>query len=122
MTDGEINYAVKSGAMQHRQNTRDAIANRTEFKTGGGLRGGPTEGTTGALWGEAQRAYFEDAGWIIYVVYSYKTPIAWATQDYDTGIQWTVVTDSFSPTTKTHQGVVRSALNAAGREYREVGE
>lgn len=41
-----------------------------------------------------------------YVVYSYETPIA----AYVPGIGWWVNSDSYSPTTRQHQGIVRRAL------------
>lgn len=44
---------------------------------------------------------------IDYVVYSYKTPIAWHTTDGD----WIVVETRFSQTTTRHQSVVRRAVS-----------
>ena len=111
-------YSVKSGSRQSRQNTRDAIVNREEFKTGGGLTGGRPSGEFGGLPEKAWIAYLNLASAISYVVFSYKTPIAW----WADGFGWTVVTDYFGPTTSVHQGVVRAALSAAGYKYKEVGD
>ena len=49
----------------------------------------------------------EEAGWDgIYVVYSYKTPIAWRLPDG----RWRLLERKFSRTTTGHQTLVRQAL------------
>ena len=42
----------------------------------------------------------------VYVVYSYRTPVAWCQNG-----SWHVVTQKFSRTTSRHQSAVRSALS-----------
>lgn len=109
-------YAVKSGSMKSRQNTRDAIAERRTFKTGGALRGSAIVqlSHTGQLSGDALDSYWQSVNSIDYVVYSYATPIAWHD---DKG--WKVVQDKFSVTTTLHQSAVSQALH--GIDYKKVG-
>jgi hypothetical protein len=100
-------YAVKVGP--NRQNTVDAIRERRTFSTSGALRGGPSEGSIGMLSPRHREAYYQDAGRIDYVVYSYRTPIAWHVEGLAAG-EWYIVDDKFSVTTTYHQSAVRSAL------------
>lgn len=113
-------YAVKGDRHdgRHVQNTRDAIVKRRAFQTAGGLSGGKPTGEAGKLRGEYFEAYcnaVEAGGGIYYVVYSYKTPIAWFT---DAG--WMVVDQWFSTTSTAHRSVVVNALAVAGISYGEV--
>lgn len=99
-------YAIKSGSQQHKQNTRDAIANRVPFKTGGSLKGvAGNPGTVGRLNEEERSQYYADANSIDYAVLSYGTPIAWHTPN-----GWHIVAQRFSVTTTNQQTVVRIAL------------
>lgn len=92
-----MSYAVKSGSMQSRQNTLDAIRRRVPFATSGaliGVAGNP--GVVGML----------SANSIDYIVFSYKTPIAWHCAD----TIWYIVDQKFSVTTTNHQSVVRRTV------------
>lgn len=102
-------YAIKSGSQQHKANTRDAIANRVPFETGGALSGGEIWASVGRLQGAEISRFHDDRDEIDYVVSSYATPIAWHTPK-----GWYVVAQKFSPTTTTHQDVVRLALSEKG--------
>jgi len=79
-------YAVKSGSMQARRNTREAIRNRESFRTGG------------ALSGRWNNEYYE--------VMSYNAVIAY----WDEKHGWTVNTYRYSVTSGIHRGVVLDAL------------
>lgn len=105
-------YAIKSGSQQHKQNTRDAIASRTPFKTGGSLQGvAGKPGTLGRLNDDERAQYFVDADSIDYTVLSYGTPIAWHTSTEDMhSNSWHIVEQRFSVTTSNQQSVVRIAL------------
>lgn len=62
---------------------------------------------------ESERdAWRRDAAHIDYVVWSYFTPIAWHTDD-GTSAAWHVITRTFSPTTRRHQGAVSDALRTS---------
>lgn len=83
----------------------DLIGNHKPFKTSGGLHAEaePNVVTSGQL-EDAEREAFDDAmrngGGIVYVVYSYATPIAWVRKD---GVAH-IVDQRFSVTTSKHQG------------------
>jgi hypothetical protein len=90
------------------------IANRTPFKAGGtgtgaaSFRGGSAYdnyNTTGALNETEKDNYYHDVPDIDYVVYSYRTPIAWHTPR-----GWHIVAQKFSVTTTRHQSAVRAAV------------
>lgn len=99
-------YAIKSGSMEHRENTRRAIRERTPFRTGGSLRGvAGNPGGVARLNNLECARYFNDADRIDYVVLSYSTPIAW-----HTAAGWHVVEQKFSVTTTNQQSAVRAAL------------
>lgn len=81
-----------------------AIRDRVDFTTGGGLSGNSTPTGMGSfdfgrLAGKDKERFLEDWRAITYVVWSYKTPIAWFT-----GKEWYVVKQRFSVTTSRHQG------------------
>lgn len=117
-------YAVKTGSRQSILNTENAIRAMEPFKTSGAMyaeRGGNNP------WGSrlpiaAQEDYERVANHILYTVYSYATPIAWAYRATDefgnvpeegqpmNRVQWVLVFDKFSATTTSHQSRVRSAL------------
>lgn len=97
-------YAAKHGAGL--ANTIAAIQNRQPFDAGN-LTGSTTLSTTGKLpmayVGEILRTRDEDK--LEYVVYSYRTPIAWYGRD-----KWTIPAVRYSVTTSNHQGVVRRSV------------
>lgn len=80
-----------------------AIANREPFTTSGALRGTTYnhEGS-GRLQGPDLEAWYADVNGIVYVVYSYATPIAWVTEDGRVH----KVAQRFSVTTSKHQGTL----------------
>jgi hypothetical protein len=107
-------YAVKSGSLEARSNTREAIQNLEPFTTSGALSGvvGRTDAdrlrSLDLMW------HNFDADHIDYTVLSYGTPIAWHVSPDWGGLGlrggWHIVLQKFSPTTSTHQSVVRRAL------------
>lgn len=100
-------YSYKTGDPAHIQNTRDAINSRTEFSNAtGSLSGGPAW-SVGLLNTEERAKFYADqkTGTLDYAVYSYKTPIAWHT---DNG--WYLVSQKWGNTTSTQQGFVRRTL------------
>lgn len=121
------NYAIKTGSNESRANTRNAIRAQQPFKTSGAMVG---ERAGSWYWGRLSQAEHDEMRrverQILYVVYSYATPIAWcyrAVKNPDTGAvrlpesgepanhnQWHVVDQKFSVTTTSHQSAVRSAL------------
>ena len=96
------------------RNAADLIAARQPFTTSGALRGGPPANSTMSTWdcgrlpGDHVSHLMCDllTGHVVYIVYSYGTPIAWHT--VDTG--WTVPDVRYSATTSRHQGEVRRAV------------
>lgn len=96
-----------------------AVLNRLEpFTTYGALYGRLTLDHTGQLdWPTVQqlRAY-RDADRLLYVVYSYATPIAWCIQLDNPNPagewrEWLFNDVKYSKTTTKHQGKLRAALN-----------
>jgi hypothetical protein len=93
----------------------EPLKNLQPFTTYGALRGNyypngaPT--TYGRLpdgsWRFAERAAF-----IIYVVWSYETPIAW----FDCGRGWAYPPERYSVTTSKHQGRIFAALSVLIKE------
>jgi hypothetical protein len=71
----------------------------------------PTFHEVGQLYGEAARLWRETAtaGVRRFVVYSYRTPIAWKNE----GGEWIVPAEKYSVTTSRHQSVVRRAVQVA---------
>lgn len=59
---------------------------------------------------EAEQLHRSQAKGLLYIVYSYRTPIAW--RDLE---GWYIVEQKFSCTTSRHQGIVRRALADAPR-------
>lgn len=105
-------------------NLGDAIRHCRTFRTGGALSGlrGATSLTpsTGSLDPETRARLLADIDaadnkasaeghpngyW--YIVYSYATPIAWATSATD----WRLVGAKFSPTTSRHQALVSKVVH-----------
>lgn len=100
----------------HRVSNQDAdqaIRNLEEFRGSNfyGVRGSasPRASERWHLYGEALRRFCEDqdAGRIVYAVWSYATPIAW----YGSG-GWVVPSEKYSHTTSRHQYIVRRAVAA----------
>lgn len=90
---------------------RDAaapIAARQPFKAYGSLSGVQAQDafSTGSLPEPYRSQFFATAGDILYVVYSYFTPIAW----FSDSKGWVVPDVKYSVTTSRHQGVVRRAV------------
>lgn len=87
--------------------TAEAIRDRKTFKTHGGLSASVMDGmgrfNYGHLAGEDREAFKRDAPHILYVVWSYSTPIAWWT---GTVRGWYAVQQKFSVTTSKHQGLL----------------
>jgi hypothetical protein len=94
-------------------NQRDAmhyIANRDEFQASA-LSGQYKSWTPEGAWLNSEdyaklQEATKDRPELVYVVYSYRTPIAWHTDAEG----WYVVSQKFSPTTSKHQGYVRRAI------------
>lgn len=108
-------YAVKSGSRESIENTRQAIAHREEFKTGGALHGTKDVYFEGRLRGATLDRFWADRRLIDYAVMSYGTPIAWHVQGTGEG-RWVVVGDKFSATTTSHQSAVLSAMRLLALE------
>lgn len=91
----------------------EALRNRQDFQTGGALRGAnrPLPHSIpplGELDEDNRRAFVQDATdcGIVYIVWSYETPIAWA-YPYDGGINVHHVSQKFSNTTTRHQHIAQ---------------
>ena len=99
------------------QNATFCIAKLEEFYNGGGREnpGVPTfrgmhnpERGAGALTGEDREAFLAaaQAGRVTYVVYSYRTPIA-----YVVGDEFVMIDTKFSATTSRHQSITRQGID-----------
>jgi hypothetical protein len=94
-------------------NQRDAmhyIANRDEFQASA-LSGQYKSWTPEGAWLNSEdyaklQEVTKNRPELVYVVYSYRTPIAWHTDAEG----WYLVAQKFSPTTSKHQGYVRRAV------------
>lgn len=88
---------------------RDAIANRRDFDTHGSFWGREVSDLASLPTGELARTDawndFRSSG-AAFVVYSYRTPIAWWSEAHG----WTVPPVKYSVTTSRHQSQVRYAL------------
>lgn len=96
------------------------LANRESFKTHGALQGidKPLKNrftVTGILPNDWANTFTARQQVIDYVVYSYRTPIAW----HDTEAGWIVPDERYSVTTSKHQGKVRFAISLTGNTYLE---
>lgn len=88
-----------------------ALNMRKAFKTSGSLKGGPvTDAATYTGWdmGSLDFEHYDSVRRADYIVWSYRTPIAWA--DAETG-EWTVPDDRYSVTTSRHQSKIRTAVS-----------
>jgi hypothetical protein len=108
------NLAVTHGAPGNMQRFRDTVRNREEFTAGN------VSGHSYAFYGfgylpdEFKNAFAADANQIDYVVYSYRTPIAWHTTDG----RWTIPAVRYSASTSRQQNAVRRALSIEDTDYR----
>lgn len=84
--------------------TAEAIRDRQDFDTHGALKGRNVRSCTawdaGRLTGPDLVRFNDDCSHILYVVWSYATPIAWCTLSG----RWHKVAQKFSSTTSKHQG------------------
>jgi hypothetical protein len=80
----------------------------------------PAQNSTGTLWGEAtsnpDQGHMDTALYKallatepVYVVCSYKTPIAWAVRGSE-GLVWVIPNDTYSKTTTAHQNFIRDVV------------
>jgi hypothetical protein len=83
------------------------VAARQEFR-GNSIWATRSPSGSGIIYGRAQELYTADAtaGELVYVVYSYSTPIAWYTKRGE----WVVPAEKYSHTTSRHQSVVRQGV------------
>jgi hypothetical protein len=93
---------------------RDVLRDRRSFSTGGSLRGvnGRSSGGLGKLPAEYHRSV-DDA---TYVVFSYRTPIAWRNGDGS----WSVPEVKYSATTSQQQSKIGVACAELNREREAV--
>lgn len=87
--------------------TAEAIRDREDFRTSGAMYGEST-GSLGAwdsgyLSGPDLDQFRLDMTFVDYVVWSYRTPIAWHVRDNEGNERWHVVGEKFSSTTSKHQ-------------------
>lgn len=89
-------------------NTKNAIRAFKPFKSSGALSANTVTDTYGPTGELARTDAWEqyNAEQPTYVVYSYRTPIAWYSEKHG----WTVPEVKYSQTTTRHQSVVRAAL------------
>ncbi|QIN94562.1 hypothetical protein PP460_gp014 [Streptomyces phage Muntaha] len=87
---------------------RDTLARRESFTTSGALRG--VERPEYVTLGQLPREWHTSALAAVYVVYSYRTPIAWLTR---TGV-WVMPDTRYSVTTSRHQGRIATAISQLG--------
>ena len=59
--------------------------------------------------GRAERKHIHDVAHADFVVYSYETPIAWATVLWN-GTTWTMIDKKFSATTNRHMAIVNRSI------------
>ena len=90
---------------------KDGITNRFEFRAPSTLSGEWEDGPLymGRMSSDEQdrmRKTTRDV-WIVYVVRSYNTPIAW----YVAGSGWHITTDKHSATTNHHTRIIRDMLS-----------
>lgn len=93
------------------------VLGREAFKTHGALRAeGPQ---MPGYWteGELPREFYASLARADYVVYSYRTPIAWHLRgDYaaEAGHTWVVPAVKYTVTTTAHQNKIRTVLGSVG--------
>lgn len=103
----------------------DTLAERCEFVTRGALGGysQPFDSTSGQLPNKSLTAsalWRADQGVIDYVVYSYRTPIAWHVTA-PTGVrEWIYPDVRYSRTTSGHQNKIRAALRLLTENVRII--
>lgn len=102
MTDTIIRTTTRSRV------AAEAIRDRLDFRTGGAFYGESTGSLgswdSGRLSGDDLDQFRLDRTYVDYVVWSYRTPIAWHWTNERSGESgWHVVAQKFSPTTSKHQ-------------------
>lgn len=100
---------------------RDALHDRREFNTYGSLRGRsrPESDSSGQLSDKSTAAaqlWRADQSKIDYVVYSYRTPIAWHVTGTNYS-EWIYPDVRYSATTSAQQNKIRTALEANQNQY-----
>jgi hypothetical protein len=92
---------------------RDVLARLESFSTHGALKGvcGVAR-HVGYTLGSLPRQYHDIIPTADYVVYSYRTPIAWHTPD-----GWVMPNEKYSVTTTRHQSRISTALSQLGVRY-----
>lgn len=95
-----------------------AIRDMEPFNVNGTLFGSKDTGTRGNLSGDALKAYESQVltSSAPYVVYSYRTPIAWHTPESG----WVIPADRYSNTTSNHQSRIRVAVSGFYGNYNEL--
>ena len=115
-----MNYSIRSGSQESRENTVKAIANRKPFKTSGAFKGvRDVSPGVGILPLAARERFYETVNDTVYWVVSYETPIAWfVIPDPGEAPYWIFVSRYFSKSTSVHQGVVRRGLTCKNSEHK----
>lgn len=93
------------------------LARRFECKnSNGSVRGTAFVSGVGRLPAEYVEIFraAQDAGRLVYVVYSYATPIAWVEETMTDGERWIIPEVKYSVTTTNHQGLARVAAARSG--------
>ena len=95
-----------------------SIRDMKPFSVNGTLSGTTDTATRGDLSGDALAAYKSQvlSSSAPYVVYSYRTPIAWHTPENG----WTIPAARYSNTTSNHQSNIRTAVSGIYGSYSEL--
>jgi hypothetical protein len=95
-----------------------AIRDLEPFSVNGTLSSSKGTGPRGELSGDALKSYETQvlSSSAPYVVYSYRTPIAWHTPENG----WTIPAARYSNTTSNHQNHVRVAVSGFYGSYNEL--
>jgi hypothetical protein len=83
---------------------RDALATHEPFTTGGALKGVCMPSSVS--YGQLPSQWRDSASKAHYVVYSYRTPIAW----YVPNVGWVMPHERYSVTTSRHQSKIATAI------------
>ena len=115
-----MNYSIRSGSQESRENTVKAIANRKPFQTSGALFGvRDVSPGVGRLSPAERERFYETVNDTVYWVVSWKTPIAWyVIPDPGEAPYWVFVSRYFTKSTSVHQGVVRRGLTCKNSEHK----
>lgn len=113
---GEKIMALQAVTLAH---LRDGCRYLNSFKRGN-LRGQPVSRVGWSERGQLSEGWWADlesVQGVVYVVYSYGTPIAWtprAMPEGETSRRWIVPPVSYSRSTTNHQDATRAAIEASG--------